>query len=240
MAIRRRYSLYFAFFSLFLLFAIDAHAQGKIAGRILDATTNESLIGVNILLEETGQGTVTDIDGNYVVVNVRPGTYTLIFSYVGYQTQRITDVRVSTGQTTRYNLEMSEQVIEGEEIIVQAERPLIQKDLTASKKTVVAEEIDALPVEGFFGVLVTQAGVNQGPSGEIHIRGGRSNEVSYLVDGISVGNPFDTNGLTTGVAADAIQEMTVISGAFNAEYGKAMSGIVNLVTKEGSRLLCAT
>ena len=235
MAIGRRYSLYSVFFSLFLFFAIDAHGQGKIAGRILDANTNESLIGVNILLEETGQGTVTDIDGNYVVVNVRPGTYTLIFSYVGYQTQRITDVRVSTGQTTRYNLEMREQVIEGEEIIVQAERPLIQKDLTASKKTVVAEEIDALPVEGFFGVLVTQAGVNQGPGGEIHIRGGRSNEVSYLVDGISVGNPFDTNGLTTGVAADAIQEMTVISGAFNAEYGKAMSGIVNLVTKEGSQ-----
>jgi len=98
----------------------------------------------------------------------------------------------------------------------------------------VAEEIAALPVEGFFGVLVTQAGVTQGPSGEIHIRGGRSNEISYLVDGMSVGNPFDTNGLATSVATDAIQEMTVISGAFNAEYGKAMSGIVNLVTKEGS------
>ncbi|MFK7844790.1 MAG: carboxypeptidase-like regulatory domain-containing protein [Rhodothermales bacterium] len=235
MVIERLFRFSFVFLAALLFSTTLAFGQGKIAGKILEASTNESLIGVNVILEETGQGTVSDIDGNYVIVNVRPGNYTLVFSYVGYQTQKITDIQVATGQTTRYDLKMKEQVLEGEEIIVQAERPLIQKDLTASKKTVVAAEIDALPVEGFFGVLVTQAGVSQGPSGEIHIRGGRSNEVSFLVDGISVGNPFDTNGLTTGVAADAIQEMTVISGAFNAEYGKAMSGIVNLVTKEGSR-----
>ncbi len=234
MVFRRLLPLFFVIAAV-IGYAPEVLAQGKVAGRILDQETGESLIGVNVILEETGQGSVTDIDGNYVIVNVRPGTYTLSFSYVGYQTQRITDIRVSTGQTTRYNISMQVQVLEGQEIVIQAERPLIQKDLTASKKTVVAEEIDALPVEGFFGVLVTQAGVSQGPSGEIHIRGGRSNEVSYLVDGISVGNPFDTNGLTTGVAQDAIQEMTVISGAFNAEYGKAMSGIVNLVTKEGAQ-----
>ncbi|MBX2822227.1 MAG: TonB-dependent receptor [Rhodothermaceae bacterium] len=227
-----RYPFVFVLFFL-LLAPLDVFAQGKIAGRITDRQTGESLIGVNVVLDGTSQGAVTDGDGNYIIVNVRPGTYTLVFSYVGYQTQRIQGVRVSTGQTTRYDISMTETVIEGEEILVQAERPLIQKDLTASKKTVVAEDIDALPVESFFGVLVTQAGVNQGPSGEIHIRGGRSNEISYLVDGISVGDPFDTNGLATTVAADAIQEMTVISGAFNAEYGKAMSGIVNLVTKEG-------
>ena len=211
----------------------EGFGQGKIAGKVTDAATGDALIGVNVLIDGTTQGTVTDIDGNYVILNVRPGEYTIVFSYVGFQSQRISGIRVSTGQTTRYNVQMQEQVIEGQEIIVQAERPLVQKDLTASKKTVVAEEIDALPVEGFFGVLVTQAGVSQGPGGTIHIRGGRSNEVSYLVDGLSVGNPFDTNGLATSVSQDAIQEMTVISGAFNAEYGRAMSGIVNLVTKEG-------
>ncbi|MBO6576026.1 MAG: carboxypeptidase-like regulatory domain-containing protein [Rhodothermales bacterium] len=219
---------------LFVLIIPEAHAQvGKIAGRVTDAVSGEPLIGVNVLIESTQQGTVTDLDGNYVILNVRPGDYTLVFSYIGFATQRINEVRVITGQTTRYDLEMSEQVIEGEEVIVTAERPLIQKDLTASKKTVLAEEIEALPVESFFGVLVTQAGVTTGPGGEIHVRGGRSNEVAYLVDGMSVGNPFSTNGLATSVATDAIQEMTVISGAFNAEYGKAMSGIVNLVTKEG-------
>lgn len=221
-------------FLLFLAAAGSAFAQGKIAGRVTDATTGEGLIGLNVLIVGTQQGTVTDLNGNYVLVNVRPGAYSLLFSYIGYSTQQVDGVEVSTGQTTRYDVRLREQVIEGEEIVVQAERPLVQKDLTASKKVVGAEEIDALPVEGFLGVLTTQAGVNQGPGGEIHIRGGRSNEISFLVDGLSVGNPFETNGLATSLAADAIQEMTVISGAFNAEYGKAMSGIVNLVTKEGA------
>ncbi|QXD15618.1 TonB-dependent receptor [Rhodocaloribacter litoris] len=222
-----------AFCLLWLLAPAVAFGQGKIAGRVTDAATGEPLVGVNVLIDGTTQGTVTDADGNYILLNVRPGEYTLVFSYIGFQTHRVEGLRVVTGQTTSYDVQLREEVIQGQEVVVTAERPLIQKDLTASKKTVVAEEIEALPVEGFFGVLVTQAGVNQGPGGEIHIRGGRSNEVAYLVDGLSVGNPFDTNGLATTVAADAIQEMTVISGAFNAEYGKAMSGIVNLVTKEG-------
>ncbi len=220
---------------LFLLaLALPASAQvGKIAGRITDVGSGEPLIGVNVIIDGTSQGTVTDLDGNYIIVNVRPGDYTVLFSYIGFAAQRVNELRVVTGQTTRYDLRMSEEVIQGQEIVVIAERPLIHRDLTASRKTVTAEEIEALPVEGFLGVLVTQAGVTTGPGGEIHIRGGRANEIAYLVDGMSVGNPFNTNGLATSVAIDAIQEMTVISGAFNAEYGKAMSGIVNLVTKEG-------
>ena len=224
-----------SFFALFVILGAQlAIGQGKIAGRVTDSSTGESLIGVNVIIDGTTQGTTTDLDGYYTILNVRPGDYSLRFSYIGFATQVISGIRATTGQTTRYNLRMNEQVIEGEEIIIRAERPMVQKDLTASRRTVLAEDIEALPVEGFFGVLITQAGVNQGPGGEIHIRGGRSNEISYLVDGMSVGNPFETNGLATTVAADAIQEMTVISGAFNAEYGKAMSGIVNLVTKEGN------
>lgn len=213
---------------------IAAWAQtGKIAGRVTDALNGEPLIGVNVIIEGTQQGTVTDADGNYILLNVRAGEHTVRFSYIGFQPHVVEGLRVTTGQTTRYDVEMREEVVEGEEIVVQAERPLVQKDLTASKKTVIAEEIEALPIETFQGILTTQAGVTTGADGAIHIRGGRSNEIAYLVDGMSVGNPFETNGLATQVAADAIQEMTVISGAFNAEYGKAMSGIVNLVTKEG-------
>ncbi|MEZ4695994.1 MAG: TonB-dependent receptor [Rhodothermales bacterium] len=223
----------FSFLALILLTVSIALGQGKIAGRVTEGGTGEPLIGVNVVIDGTTQGTVTDVDGNYIIVNVRPGTYVLRFSYIGFETKLIENVKVSTGQTTRYDLRLNESVLQGQEIVVQAERPLVQKDLTASKQTVVAEEIDALPVESFFGVLATQAGVNSGPSGELHVRGGRSNEVSYLVDGLSVANPFDTNGLATSVASDAIQELTFISGAFNAEYGRAMSGIVNLVTKEG-------
>jgi len=217
-----------------VLWSVPALGQGKIAGHIEDADDGEELIGVAVLIDDgNGRGATTDIEGNYVLLNLRPGLYTLEFSYIGYQTQRITDIQVTSGQTTRIDVKLSQSVIEGEELIVQAERPLVQKDLTASKKTVLAAEIEALPVESFFGVLATTAGVTTGASGELHVRGGRSNEISYLVDGLAVSNPFNTNGINTRVAIDAIEELTVISGAFNAEYGKAMSAVVNLVTKEG-------
>lgn len=218
---------------LICLWYMPALGQGKVAGHIEDAGTGEELIGVAILIEGAGRGTTTDVEGNYVLLNLRPGSYTLVYSYIGYQSQRITDIQVTSGQTTRIDVKLNQAVIEGEELIVQAERPLVQKDLTASKKTVIAEEIEALPVESLFGVLATTAGVTTGASGELHVRGGRSNEISYLVDGLAVSNPFNTNGINTRVAIDAIEELTVISGAFNAEYGKAMSAVVNLVTKEG-------
>jgi hypothetical protein len=97
--------------AMYSLLSPAVFAQGKIAGRVIDGGTRESLIGVNVVLEETGQGTVTDVDGNYIIVNVRPGTYSVVFSYVGYQTQRIEGVQATTGQTTRYDLQMQEQVL---------------------------------------------------------------------------------------------------------------------------------
>ena len=213
--------------------SMPVFGQGKIMGHIDDAGTGEELVGVAILIRGAGRGTTTDMQGNYVLLNLRPGSYTLVFSYIGYQSQQVTGIQVTSGQTTRIDIELNQTVIEGEELIIQAERPLVQKDLTASKKTVIAEEIEALPVESLFGVLATTAGVTTGASGELHVRGGRSNEISYLVDGLAVSNPFNTNGINTRVAIDAIEELTVISGAFNAEHGKAMSAVVNLVTKQG-------
>ena len=130
---------------------------------------------------------------------------------------------------------MKTAVIEGEEVIVVADRPLVQKDLTASQKITTSDEIKVMPVETFLGVLSTQAGVNQGAGGELHIRGGRSNEIGYYIDGVSVANPFFTNGLAVNISNKAIEEMKVVSGAFNAEYGNAMSGIVNLQIKDGGK-----
>ena len=228
-----RFTLVIAAIIITSLVPSSAFAQGKISGRVTETGSGHPLAGVNVYLEGTQQGTTTDGDGNYVIINVRPGEHTVVFSFIGFQTHRVTGVRSVTGQTTEVNVALREEVIEGQEIIVQAQRPLVQKDLTASRKTVVADDIEALPVESIFDILQTQAGITTGADGAIHVRGGRSNEISYLVDGLSVGNPFETNGLATSVATDAIQEMTIISGAFNAEYGKAMSGIVNLVTKEG-------
>ena len=129
-------------------------------------------------------------------MNIPPGDYSVKASYIGYATYKVSNVRVSLDRTTQQNFQLSEAVIEGEEVTVVADRPLIYKDLTASQKITTSDEIKIMPVETFLGVLTTQAGVNQGAGGELHIRGGRSNEVGYYIDGVSVANPFFTNGLS--------------------------------------------
>lgn len=221
--------------SSFVLYsALYAGNTGKIVGIATDKNSKEPLPGVNVILIDSRMGAATDINGEYYILNVPPGSYSIECTYIGYQTIIMEKVQVQSDQTTILNMELIESTMELDEaIVVTAERPLVQKDLTSSKKVTTAEEIKALPVETFSGILATQAGVTQGAEGELHIRGGRSNEIGYLVDGVSLANPYSTNGLATSVATNAIQEMTVVSGAFNAEYGNAMSGIVNLVTKDG-------
>ncbi len=225
-------------FSL-IVFAVTANLYagnaGKLIGQVLDKRTGEPLPGVNVVIQNAYLGAATDLAGEYYILNIPPGTYVVELSYVGYQTTLVSDVVVQSDQTTVLNYQLQEQTMElDEQIVVVADRPLVQKDLTSSKKVTTAAEISTLPVESYAGIMLTQAGVTQGASGELHIRGGRSDEIAYLVDGVSVANPYSTNGLATSVATNAIQEMTVVSGAFNAEYGNAMSGVVNFTTKDGS------
>ena len=224
-------TLYILLLSLTFAFA----NSGKISGKVTDLKTGGPLAGVNVFLEGSSYGAATDEFGEYIIINIPPGNYTVKASYIGYTSYKITNVRVSLDRTTTQNFTLSEAVIEGEEVVVLAERPLVYKDLTASQKITTSDEIKIMPVETFLGVLTTQAGVNQGAGGELHIRGGRSNEVGYYIDGVSVANPFFTNGLAVNISNKALEEMKVVSGAFNAEYGNAMSGIVNLQVKDGGK-----
>lgn len=224
---------FFTFFFLLLPVTLIWANSGKISGRVTNAETGEPLPGVNIIVEEISLGAASDLDGNYVILNIPPGNYTVVASAIGFSRYRITDLRVNTGQTTRQNFKLTPEVLEGEEVTVVAERPMVRADLTSSQKITTADEMKELPVETFLGVLTTQAGVNTGADGALHIRGGRTNEVGYYIDGVSVANPFFTNSLGVSVSNKALEEMKVVSGGFNAEYGNAMSGIVNIQIREG-------
>ncbi len=205
--------------------------HGKVKGRVTDARTGEALVGVNVYFEGTTQGTSTDVDGNYVVIGVRPGTYTLIASYLGYQTVSKPGVRVSIDLTTTEDFQLGEEFIQGEVVVVTAEQVLVQKDLTATTAVVNGDRIRAIPVENFNDVIELQAGVVDG-----HFRGGRIGEVGYWVDGVPVTDVYD-GSLGTTVENNTVQEVQVVTGAFNAEYGQALSGIVNVVTRDGANRL---
>ena len=207
---------------------LAAGITGKVFGTITDASTGEPLIGCNVILQGTSFGAATNLDGTYIVINIPPGKYTVTASMIGYAKSNVTDVIVRSDLTTTINISITQEAISGDEVTVVAERPLITKDLTASTAIIDGGMIDKLPVTEVAEVLELQAGFVQG-----HLRGGRSGEVAYWVDGVPMTDVFD-GGTIVDVNTSAISEMQVISGAFNAEYGQAMSGIVNIVTKDGS------
>ena len=210
-------------------------SNGKITGKVAENETGSPAIGVNVILVDTYLGSATDENGRFTILNIPPGTYSIRVDAIGFATITMKDVRVTTAQTTELSFTLEEAVIEGQEVTVIAERPLVQKDLTASQRVTTAKEIEDMPVESFLGVLTTHAGVNQSAGGALHVRGGRSNEVGYYIDGVSVSNPFYTNSLAVSVSNKALEEMKLVSGAFNAEYGNAMSGVVNVTIKDGGK-----
>ena len=210
-------------------------SNGKITGKVSEKATGSPAVGVNVILIDTYLGAATDENGRFSNLNIPPGTYSIRVDAIGFATITMKDVRVTTAQTTELSFTLEEAVIEGQEVTVIAERPLVQKDLTASQRVTTAKEIEDMPVESFLGVLTTHAGVNQSAGGALHVRGGRSNEVGYYIDGVSVSNPFYTNSLAVSVSNKALEEMKLVSGAFNAEYGNAMSGVVNVTIKDGGK-----
>lgn len=226
-------------YSTFHLNDIYAGVTGKIAGKVTDTETGEPLIGINVLIDGTTMGAATGIDGTYIINNVEPGNYTLIFSGVGYQKKVITNVRVSSDFTTRIDVQLSSEAIGLETVVVEATRPMVRKDLTSSHTVIDNTQIQALPVESIDQLLILQAGITKGAGGELHIRGGRSTEIAYNVNGVSSVNPYDF-GRTVQISTNAIQELSVVSGTFNAEYGNALSGVVNAITKEGGNKYSAS
>ncbi len=216
------------FAGLFTLIATaPAVAQsGKLSGQVVDEQ-GEPLIGTTVLIVGTQQGAATDVNGQYAVINIPPGTYSVRYSMIGFSTQIVEGIRIQSNQTTEQNVTLTEEVIEGEEVIVTAERPIVDVSLTSSMATVSREEIAVLPVQRLEDIVNLQAGVIDG-----HFRGGRSGEVQYQVDGVSVNNPFD-NAPTLSLDRSVLQEVQVISGTFDAEYGQAMSGVVNAVLRAG-------
>ena len=212
--------------------SIWAGQTGKISGKIIDSATNEPLPGVNVVIEGTNMGAATDLEGEYVILNISPGTYALKVSMIGYAPQKVVNVKVSVDLTTRIDVQLSEEALAMEEIIITASVPIVQKDLTATVEIIRSEEIQQMAVQELNDILQLQAGITTGADGELHIRGGRSSEIIYLLDGVPIVDPFD-GSRSLEIENDAIEQIQVIAGGFNAEYGQALSGVVDIVSKEG-------
>lgn len=220
----------FLLLALVLLPASAMAQTGVIRGFVLEAATGDPLPGVNVRIDGTTQGAQSNLNGEFVIIGVRPGTYSVVASFVGFRTERRDGVSVNIDLTSTVEFRLREEVFEGEEVVVTADAVGVRRDVTSSESRVTSETIDRLPVQELSQVIGVQAGITQ--RGGFHIRGGRSSEVTYMVDGVPVTDSWDGSAAVQ-VENSGIQELQVISGTFNAEYGNAMSGIINVVTKEG-------
>ena len=205
-----------------------SQTTGKISGIIFEEDSKDPLPGANIYLVNTSYGTASDENGRFTIINIPPGKYVLKADMIGYKSVQMDNLVISVNRTTSLDIEMFQTVIEGEVVTVEVSRLTQKKDQTGTIKNISSEEIDALPVENIGSVINMQAGVVNG-----HFRGGRNTEVTYMVDGVQVDESFGGGSAAVDIQPEAVQDLEVITGTFNAEYGRAMSGVVNMVTRDG-------
>ena len=210
---------------------------GKLSGKVIDADTKEPLIGANVVLVNSDLGAATDVDGNYFVLNITPGTYSVKFSYVGYAPKTIQNVRVVAGITYELNCDLSTDFTLPE-IVVQSNK-LFEEKATNTVKVFDADQISRLPVRGVTNIASLQSGVvtqegSGGVSGNatLNVRGGRGGEILYIVDGVPQTNLYN-RGSVSQVSDNAIEQISFQVGGYEAKYGQAQSGIISITTKSG-------
>ena len=206
--------------------------EGTIAGYVYDAVTGVGLPGVNLVLEGTTKGASTDPNGAFKISHIQSGTYILTTSMIGYKKKNYR-LEVAGEKIVRMDFYLEETVIEMKGVEVVGERPMIEKEVTASQRIMDTRTLEALPVHDVRSALATRAGIS-GEGTDIHIRGGRASEILMIVDGIPVRDPLSGTAFGMYLPVSSVSEVEALTGGFNAEYGQAMSGVVDVKLKEGS------
>lgn len=244
---RKLVMLKLVFIGMILSGAAYASTVGTIRGTVTDSEDGNPIPGVNVILSGTNMGAATSTDGSYMIMNVSVGTYTLTASMMGYKTFKVEKLQVLRDQTTWLNFKLESSVLSGEEVVITAERPMVEQDVTGKKVSVDREDITTLPLRDLTELFTLQSGIIEVKSAalgipgfedrgieQIHVRGGRANETGFMVDGMYIENPiYGGKGKGTRLNQYAVQEVDFQTGFFNAEYGDAMSGLVNTVTRSG-------
>jgi len=228
-----------------------AGTSGKISGVVSDQLTGAPIPGAVVRVEGTTLSAVTDAEGRYTILNVPVGKHSLVASLLGddespaetelllFQAIEITDLKVSVDLDTQTDITLSSNPVEMGTIVVIAERPMVIRDRTASLRIVGSEEIQSLPTRGYRDIVALQPGVVVRTGNLLNVRGGRTSEVAYFVDGFSQQDPL-TGISTTQINNNDLEEVSIVTGGFNAEYGWIASGAVNVTTKSGTDKLSGT
>ncbi len=228
----KRFTILLLLFNSFLIYSQNT---GNLSGTVKDASNGDPLPGVNVILKGTYYGAATDINGKFKISNISIGSYNVDISLIGYKTVQYTGIRIEPDKTIEFDVKLEETVLTlDQDVVVIGDKPLMDVEETQSKRTVTKEELDIAVLEDITDIVTQQSGVVQSDNA-IHIRGGRSYENAFLLDGVSVQDPLAGTGFGLQLSANAIEEVEVITGGFNAEFGQATSGVVNVKTREGGQ-----
>ena len=211
---------------------IHAGTTGKIAGTVTDEA-GSPVPGAGVAVQGTRLGATADLDGRYLILQVPPGSHTLEARMIGFRSVDVTNVEVRADRTSSVDFSLGEEAIEMEAVVVTAERPPIERDVTSSLITIDSRRVADAPVATMLEFMSYEPGVSVARGNELEIRGGGPSEIRFAVDGID-----RTDGLTgkafTQLNQVLVAEVTVLTGGFNAEYGNVRSGMVNVVVKDGT------
>jgi outer membrane receptor protein involved in Fe transport len=210
-----------------------AYAQtGVLKGKVIDRKTKETVIGATVSIVGTYYAVPTDVNGNYTINNIKPGDYSVKIVYLGYKEQLNNGIKITNGSTTTLNVQLSEVTAEIGMVEVLGQKTIVDLESGKSSAKVTAEDIKDMSVKDVQSIVANQAGVSQNPDG-LQIRGGRVYETQYLVDGINAQDPLAGTGFGVEIAANAINDIEVITGGVGAEFGEGTSGVVLTRIREG-------
>jgi outer membrane receptor protein involved in Fe transport len=238
---------------LLCLTAGMAQNTGKIAGTVKDKANGEPLIGANVTVKGTTLGASTDIDGHFFILRVPPGAHDLVITSVGYQGITLKGVRVQVDLTAEVAIKLEQTSIEVEGVTITAEQKMVQKDITSTRRTVSQNTIRSTPgLDATTDIFKLQGGtvltaapptlrladgtqlqVRDESLQDVHIRGGRGGEILYMVDGMPMTHPIYGGRSVMDLNLADVETVELLTGAFNAEYGQAQSGVVNIITRSG-------
>lgn len=223
-----------------LMWQAAAYAQGtgtgEVRGIVTDKATGEPVIGATVVATSPAlqgqQAAITDETGQYFITNLPPGTYQLAVYYAEAQFSR-TNVLIQLGKQAQVNIDISSEAAAGETIVIEGRAPLIDQGSTKTGTTITNDYTENIPTGRTFGSVIGAAAGSEGDLYGTSISGSTSAENIYIVEGINTTDP-GFGLLSTNLPNEFIRETEVITGGYNAEYGRSTGGIVNVITKSGS------
>ncbi|MFQ5650520.1 MAG: carboxypeptidase-like regulatory domain-containing protein [bacterium] len=225
-------------FAVLFLSSLGFSQTGKVSGKVVDRETGDALPGANVVIVGTTFGAATDVTGEFVILSVPTGVYTLRSSFIGYRDITIEYVRVNSGLTTSLEFALPSEALEVSEISIVAERPLVNKNSTNAVRIQGYDDMKNLPIRGVTAAVALQPGIVQ-YNGELYIRGGRENDVGYFLEGANIrdrdgGSQVALGGANpVGVIPEALEEFQIQAGGYTAEFGGANAGIIRQTLKTG-------